>query len=114
MCSRLHLAALGGLLLAALQTPKAESRFSVLQVRVNVVRACAVDTRGAGEAGTISLTCSGSGAAGGVVSAGSVPDARVIAVPARRTTVVPTRSILQTTTAAPGGVSERHVVTVNF
>ncbi len=113
MCSRLHLAALGALLLAALQTPKAESRSSVLHVRVNVVRACAVDTRGAGEVGTISLTCSGGGATG-VVSAGAGPNARVIPVPARQTTVVSTRSILQTGAMTPEGTRERQVITVNF
>ena len=41
-----------------------------MQVRVNVVRACSVDTRGAGDQRDIALTCS-RGTAAGVVSTGS-------------------------------------------
>ena len=116
MRSRLRLAALGGLLLAALQTPKAESRSSVMQVRVNVVRACSIDARGAGGAGTVALTCTGASGAS-VVRAGDGPDARVVPVPTRQTTVVtaPTNQQHRTgTTAARAGVPVRQIVTVNF
>ena len=116
MCSRLHLVALGGLLLAALQTPRAETRSSTMQVRVNVVRACSIDTRGSGEMGTIALTCSGTSASG-VVSAGSGANARVIPVPARQTTVVTPPAVAQNgtgATAARAGAPLRQIVTVNF
>jgi hypothetical protein len=112
MCSRLQLAAFGGLLLAALQTPRAETRSSALQVRVNVVRACSIDTRGARE---IALTCTGASTAG-VVTSGSGPDARVVPVPSRQTTVV-TAPVSQgeasAATARPGAPA-RQIVTVNF
>jgi hypothetical protein len=113
MCSRLQLAALGGLLLAALQTPRAETRSSALQVRVNVVRSCSIDTRGAGE---IALTCTGARTAG-VVTAGSGPGARIVPVPARQTTVVSAPAASQTGTGAGtarAGAPVRQIVTVNF
>jgi hypothetical protein len=116
MCSRLHIAALGGLLLAALQTPRAESRSSAMQVRVNVVRACSVDTRAADVEGTVALTCS-RGVAAGVVSTGSGPDARVIPVPARQTTIVAARpAIVSGSGATPtrAATPTRRVVTLNF
>jgi hypothetical protein len=115
MYSRLHLLALAVLLVAALQAPRAESRSSALQVRVNVVRSCSVDTRGASDQGTIALTC-GRGMTAGVVSTGVGPNTRVIPVPARQTTFVPARPAA----AAPGGsgpstrLSTRQIVTVNF
>jgi hypothetical protein len=84
-------------------------------VRVHVVRACSVDTRGATEQGTIALTCS-RGTAAGVVSTGSGANTRIIPVPARATTFVPTRPT--STTVSSGGPasrpSTRQVVTVNF
>jgi hypothetical protein len=116
MCSRLHLAALGGLLLAALQTPKAESRSSAMQVRVNVVRACSVETRGGGEPGTIALTCNG-GSTPGVVSAGSGATARIVPVPTRQTTIVAAHPIRQSVTGPERTAAEtpvRQIVTVNF
>ena len=116
MCSRLHLAALAGVLLVALQTPKAETRSSVMQVQVNVVRACAIDTRGTGEVGTIALRCTGAGR-GGVITAGSGPNARIVPVPARQTTVVDAPTAPQDgtgPTAARAGVPLRPIVTVNF
>ena len=116
MCSRLHLAALGGLLLASLQTPRAETRSSALQVRVNVVRACSIDTRGAGEMGTVAITCTGAGTAG-VMSAGSGSNARVVPVPTRETTVVTAQPTLQDATrleTARAEVPVRRIVTVNF
>ena len=116
MCSRLQLAAIGGLLLAALQSPRAETRSSVMQVRVNVVRSCSIDTRGVGEMGTIALTCTGASGAG-VVSAGSGSDARVVPVPTRQTTVVTTPSTRQNSTGpatSQGGTPVRQIVTVNF
>ena len=105
--------ALAVLLVAALQAPWAESRSSALQVRVNVVRSCSVDTRGASEQGTIALTCS-RGTAAGVISMGVGASTRIIAIPARQTTFVPTRP---TATAANGPatrLSARQIVTVNF
>jgi hypothetical protein len=113
MCSRLHLLALAVLLVAALQSPRAESRTAALQVRVNVVRACSVDTRGAADRGTIALTCSRSTAAG-AVSTGAGPNARVVPVPARQTTMVPTRSAIPTGPGATTAPSTRQVVTLNF
>ena len=116
MCSRLHLAALGGVLLIALQTPKAETRSSVMQVQVNVVRACSIDTRGAGEMGTIALTCTGA-STGGVVTTGSGPNARVVPVPSRQTTVVSAPTAPQNPTDPAGaraGARLRQMVTVNF
>lgn len=116
MRSRLHLAALGGLLLAALQAPRAETRSSMMQVRVNVVRSCSIDARGAGEAGTIAVTCTGTRGAG-VVSTGTGSEARIVPVPTRETTVVATPAVLQGSTgtgAARPSVPARHVVTVNF
>jgi hypothetical protein len=113
MCSRLQLAALGGLLLAALQTPRAETRSSVLQVRVNVVRACSIDARGAGE---VSLTCTGARTAG-VVTAGTGAEARIVPVPTRETTVVSAPVVSQSNTGpatATAVVPLRQVVTVNF
>jgi hypothetical protein len=116
MCSRVHLAALGGVLLVALQTPRAESRSSAMQVRVNVVRACSIDTRGAGEMGTIALTCTGA-STGGVITTGSGPNARVVPVPSRQTTVVSAPAAPRNdtdTTTAPAGARVRQIVTVNF
>jgi hypothetical protein len=116
MCSRLHLAALGGVLLVALQTPKAETRSSVMQVQVNVVRACSIDTRGTGEVGTITLRCTGAGS-GGVITAGSGPNARIVPVPARQTTLVSAPAAPQNGTGpatARAGVPLRQIVTVNF
>jgi hypothetical protein len=115
MYSRLHLMALAVLLVAALQAPRAESRSSALQVRVNVVRSCSVDTRGATEQGTIALTCS-RGTAAGVVSTGSGANTRVIPVPARQTTFVPARPTSASTAASGAATrpSTRQVVTVNF
>ena len=116
MCSRLHLAVLGGLLLAALQTPRAETRSSVMQVRVNVVRSCSIETRGVGEAGTVALTCTGARTAG-VVSAGSGADARIVPVPTRQTTVVSAPTVRQNgtgATTARAGAPVRQIVTVNF
>jgi len=104
--------ALGVLLVAALQSPKAETRSSPLQVRVNVVRACSVDTRGAGDQGSIALTCS-RGTAARVANSAAPQNARVIPIPARQTTFVSTRAAI----AAPAGTiapSTRQVVTVNF
>jgi len=113
MYSRLHLTALAVLLVAALQAPRAESRSSALQVRVNVVRACSVDTRGVGDQGTIALTCSrGTGA--GVVSTGVGANTRVIAVPARQTTFVPARPAATAAGGPASSLSTRQVVTVNF
>ena len=122
MCTRLHITALGILLVAALQYPKAESRSTSMQVRVHVVRACSVDTRGAGDQRGIALTCS-RGTAAGVVSTGSGPNARVIPVPARQTTLVPARLAPAAPGAAAGAAAEdglpiapptRQVVTFNF
>ena len=118
MHSRLHLAALGGLLLVALQTPRAESRSSAMQVRVNVVRSCSVDSRGSGDEGTVALTCS-RGTAAGVVATGSGSATRVVPVPSRQTTVVSRQPAV---VAGPGPASgttraptaTRQVVTVNF
>jgi hypothetical protein len=114
MYSRLHLAALGGLLLVALQMPRAESRSSALQVRVTVVRSCSFETRGAGRSATLALTCGGGTA--GVVSTGSGAGARVIPVPARQTTVLSPRSSQNSTTrtALRADAPVRQVVTVNF
>lgn len=116
MRSRLHLAALGGLLLATLQTPRAETRSSMMQVRVNVVRACSIETRGSGEASTVALTCTGARTAG-VVSAGSGSEARVVPVPTRQTTVVSAPAVVQDstgTTTVRAGAPVRQIVTVNF
>ena len=115
MCSRFHLAALGGLLLAALQTPRAETRSSAMQVRVNVVRACSIDTRSA-EMGTIALTCTGAGTAG-AVSAGSGSNARVVPVPTRQTTVITAPATQQDATGLAttrAGTPVRQIITVNF
>jgi len=102
--------ALGVLLVAALQSPKAETRSSSLQVRVNVVRACSVDTR---DQGTIALTCS-RGTAASVVSTGTA-QTRIIPIPARQTTLVPTRAAGTATTAGgTTGPLTRQVITVNF
>jgi hypothetical protein len=113
MCSRLQLAAIGGLLLAALQSPRAETRSSVMQVRVNVVRACSIDARG----GEVALTCTGA-RGGSVVSAGSGPNARVVPVPTRQTTVVSSPAAVRNgsgaTTTSTGAAPVRRVVTVNF
>ncbi len=107
--------ALAVLLVAALQAPRAESRSSALQVRVNVVRSCSVDTRGVSDQGMIALTCS-RGTAAGVVTTGVGSNTRVIPVPARQTTFVPARP---TAAAASGrgpltSAAPRQVVTVNF
>ena len=118
MYSRLHLAALGGLLLVALQTPRAESRSSVMQVRVNVVRACSVDTSGVDGQGTVAVTCN-RGTAAGVMASGSGSATRMVPVPARQTTVVSTRlePVARPETgpaAARTPATTRQVVTVNF
>lgn len=113
MYSRLHLMALAVLLVAALQAPRTESRSSALQVRVNVVRACSVDTRGVTEKGTIALTCS-RGTAAGVVSTGVGANTRVIPVPARQTTFVPARPASTSANGPATRLSTRQVVTVNF
>ena len=113
MCSRLHLTALGVLLVAALQSPKAETRSSSLQVRVNVVRTCSVDTRGADDQGLIALTCS-RGASARVASSGAPQNARVIPIPARQTTYVSTRAAATPTPGTTTAPSTRQVVTVNF
>jgi hypothetical protein len=106
--------ALGVLLVAALQSPKAETRSSSLQVRVNVVRACSVDTRGAADQGTIALTCS-RGTAASVASTGTAQNTRVIPIPARQTTLVPTRAAGMATTASGATApSTRQVIIVNF
>jgi hypothetical protein len=113
MCSRLQLAAFGGLLLAALQTPRAETRSSALQVRVTVVRACSIATRGAGE---LALTCTGARTAG-VLAADTGTGARIIAVPARQTTVVSAPAGSQDgtgRTTGRAGTPVRQIVTVNF
>jgi hypothetical protein len=113
MCSRLQLAAFGGLLLAALQTPRAETRSSALQVRVTVVRSCSIDTRGTGE---IALTCTGARTAG-VVTAGSGRNARIVPVPTRQTTVVSAPAVSQSGAGAAtgrAGATVRQIVTVNF
>ncbi len=118
MRPRLHLTALAWLLLVALQTPRAESRSSALLVRVNVVRACSVDARGAGDEGTVALTCS-RGTATGMVVTGSGTTSRVVPVPARQTTVVSTPAdfaAVQGSATAPrrASAATRQVVTVNF
>ena len=87
-----------------------------MQVRVTVVRSCSVDTRKAGEMGTIALTCTGV-PSGGVVTTGSGPDVRVVPVPTRQTTVVAARPTPENTTGPSATVTERpvrQIVTVNF
>ena len=113
MCSRLQLAAIGGLLLVALQSPRAETRSSTMQVRVTVVRACSIDTRGVGE---VALTCTGV-RGGSMVSAGSGSNARVVPVPTRQTTVVAMPALAQNgsgQTTARAGTPVRQIVTLNF
>jgi hypothetical protein len=116
MCSRLHLAALSGLLLAAFQTPKAETRSSTMQVRVTVVRACSIDTRGAGESETVALTCT-SATSANVATTGSGRNARVVPLPTRQTTVVAAPPAVQHASSSAttrAGTAVRQIVTVNF
>ena len=94
-----------------------------MQIRVNVVRACSVDTRGVDGQGTVAVTCS-RGTAAGVMASGSGAETRVIPVPARQTTVVSTRpERVASPDAGPAdtglGITRtptttRQVVTVNF
>jgi hypothetical protein len=111
-----RLIAVAAITLAALpiSSGAGQTRSNSLVIQASVVPTCAINT---GTDGTVAMTCSRGGASAGVITqSGQQRGERVVAVPARTTTVVTNGPISAATDtyAAPGGKQEHQVVTVNF
>lgn len=108
--------AAAGLVLAA-SGVQADTRSAPMIVRVNVVRACSIDTSAAGTPdGAVNVTC-GRGNATGITTSTPGSPARVVPVPPRQTTtILPARvAVLAGTAQAPrNSLAARRVVTLNF